>query len=150
MKVTETLNKSSGLPEMHGKEERKIVDTSGPSFQNQLKQFEDMNYEERLHKLADEIVKQGKKLGDKVDVRELKAYKKLISDFLGEAVSSSHKFTKQNLLDRRGRYKVFASVKKINEELDNLTQDILSNEKDNIKILQRLDDIRGLVLDIIL
>jgi uncharacterized protein YaaR (DUF327 family) len=54
------------------------------------------------------------------------------------------------LLDRRGRHRVYALVVKIDEELDNLTEEILSSEKDNLAILQKLDDIRGMLLDLTL
>jgi len=57
---------------------------------------------------------------------------------------------KQNVLDRRGRYRVYSTIKKINDELDNLVADVLRNQKDNLKILQRLDDIRGLILDLLM
>jgi hypothetical protein len=109
-----------------------------------------MNYEQHIEELARQIAEQGKKLGDKVDIRELRTYKKLISEFLDEAVGSSMKFSKQSLLDRRGRHKVYALIKKINTELDLLTQDVIKDEKDNIGILRRIDDIRGLILDMIL
>jgi len=62
----------------------------------------------------------------------------------------SHIFSKDSHLDRRGRYKVYATVKKINEELDELTKRFLMPRKDNIRILQRIEDIRGLVLDLML
>ena len=81
---------------------------------------------------------------------KLKVYKKLISEFFDETVNNSHKFTKQNFLDRRGRHRVYAVVKTVNKELDELTNDVLNSEKDNIKILKRLDDIRGMILDIIM
>jgi uncharacterized protein YaaR (DUF327 family) len=53
-------------------------------------------------------------------------------------------------LDRRGRHKVFAVIKKVNEELDDLTREVLTDEKDRIKILKKLDDIKGLILDLFL
>ena len=78
----------------------------------------------------------------------MRIYRKLISEFLDVAVGNSKKFSKKSLLDRRGRHKVYAVIKNINTELDLLTQDVMSGEKDNISLLQRLDDIRGLILDL--
>ena len=150
MKVNETLNQPSSVASVGGRDERKTAEIKGDSFQSQLKRAEGQNLDERINLLVQDIFEQGEKLSKKVDIRELKKYKKLISEFLGEAVGNSHKFSKESFLDRRGRYKVYASIKKINEELDCLTRDVLSEEKDNIKILQRLDDIRGLILDITL
>lgn len=150
MKVSETLNKPSNMTEILTRDEKRVTDSKDNAFQSQLKRAADGNFEERVNELVNKIFEQGEKLAKKVDIKELKTYKNLISDFLDEAVNNSHKFSKQNLLDRRGRHKVYATVKKVNEELANLTRDVLSSEKDNIKILKRLDDIRGLILDIVM
>lgn len=148
VKVQETLNQPSTVAGTSGKEDRKAVDIKELNFQGQLKRVENRNFEERINDMVDRIMEQGEKLAKKADIRELKIYKNMISEFLDEAVKNSHKFSKQNLLDRRGRYKAFATVKKINEHLDLLTKDVLKEEKDNINILNRIDDIRGLILDI--
>lgn len=150
MKVREVMSSPSNVSGAATKDDKRAVDTRETNFQSRLRRIENYNYEERLRELADEIIRQGEKLGKKADISELKVYKRLISGFLDEAVGRSYKFSKQNLLDRRGRHRVYAVIKKVNEELELLTRDILSAEKDNIKILQRLDDIRGLILDIIM
>lgn len=120
------------------------------AFSSTLRKLEYANYEERIKVLVDKIQSQGKKLEKKADIRDLKIYKQLISEFLDEAVSHSHAFTKKNFLDRRGRHRVFAIIKKINEELIELTNEVLRAEQDNINILKKLDDIRGLILDLFL
>lgn len=150
MKVSDTLGGPSGIPDVSVQEGRKVADSGEPGFQARLKQVESSNHEERLKELVDMIMQQGKKLGEKADIKELKVYKKLISEFLDEAVGGSRKFSKHNFLDRRGRHRVYALVRKIDTELEQLTGEILEGEKNNIKILQRLDDIRGLILDIIM
>ena len=119
-------------------------------FLGLIKGVEERNVVEKLRGLADEIIEQGKKLSDKVDIRELRVYKKMIADFLDEAVENSLQFSKQSFLDRRGRHKVYAVIKKVNEELDELTKEVLNGEKDRIMILKRLDDIKGLILDIVM
>jgi uncharacterized protein len=111
---------------------------------------ENGSYDQQLEELVNDIVKQGEKLGKRVDIKELRDYKRLISEFLGVAVGNSRKFSKQSLLDRRGRHKVYALIKKINNELDLLTQEVMNGEKDNIDILRRVDDIRGLILDMMM
>ena len=147
MKVKNT----SSAPETKGTalDNRKAPD-SPVSFLNVVKNAEDRNVVERLRAKADEIVEQGEKLAEKVDIRELQVYKKLISDFMDEAVGNSRKFSKQSFLDRRGRHKVYAIIKNVNEDLDELTQEVLRGEKDRLKILKKLDDIKGLILDILM
>ena len=53
-------------------------------------------------------------------------------------------------MDRRGRHRIYSTVKKINKNLEELTQEILKSEKDHLKILAKIEDIRGLILDIFL
>lgn len=130
--------------------DKKLAGTKSQEFQNQLERASEQDLEDKLKFLVNKISEQGEKLSKRTDIRELKIYKKLIADFLNEAVSNSHKFNKRNFLDRRGRHRVFANVKKINEELDSLTKEVLESEKDNFKILKKLEDIRGLILDMLI
>ncbi len=122
----------------------------GPTFNSRLTKIGAQDYKNRLTFLLEEVNDQGKKLSKHVDIKELKRYKKLISEFLYETINYSHKFQKENILDRRGRHKVYAVITKVNNELEELTQEVLKEEKDNINILKKLDDIRGLLLDIII
>lgn len=150
MKVKDLMNNMPGVPVVPMREDRKVSSGKGSDFRSQLTKVEDDNYQQHLEKLVDDITKQGEKLGKKVDIRDLRIYKMLISEFLETAIGKSRKFTKQSLLDRRGRHKVYSIIKKINEEIDLLTQDVMQNEAGNIDILKRVDDIRGLILDMIL
>ncbi|NMA33594.1 MAG: YaaR family protein [Clostridiaceae bacterium] len=148
MKISDTLSNAAGLSGLPVKDEKKVKPGKRGEFRNRLKQAEDANYEEHLKSLVEEIIAQGERLAERVDIRELKIYKKLIAEFLDLAIGNSKKFSKRSLLDRRGRHRVFAIVRNINEELEQLTQDILQGEKENIRLLQRLADIRGLILDL--
>lgn len=150
MKIRETLNNTSSVLGVQGKDERKVSESREASFKSQLKRFEDDSCEERIKELAGRIAQQSDRLAKRMDISELMVYKRLISEFMEEALGHSRRFSKQGFLDRRGRHRVYAVIKKVNEELDQLTRDVLSEEKDNIKVLQRLDDIRGLILDIVM
>lgn len=127
------------------------VDGKGQSqFGSTLKKQTSQNMDEMLKKMAQDIVKQGERLGEKVDIAELKAYKRMVSEFLEESVRGFAKFSRESFMDRRGRHRLYATVKKINENLEDLTKEIISNEQDHLKILGRIEDIRGMILDIIL
>ncbi len=150
MKIRHSFERASGLLDTTKKEEKKVRDSKGISFQSQYRRTQDETIQERVNRLLDEISKQGEKLGSRVDIRDLKLYKQLISEFLRETVNNSHMFLKENMLDRRGRHRVWAVVKKVNEEIEKLTQEVLKEEKDNLKILKCMEDIRGLLLDIVM
>ena len=103
----------------------------------------------RLQVMMEEITMQGKKLGKHMDVRDMKHYRKLIKEFMNEIVNRSHKFSRENFLDRRGRHRVYGMIKRVDEVLDELAGELINDEKDAIAILDKVDEIRGLLLDII-
>ena len=147
LKVKETASRQEARAAVRGGEKPR---DGGPEFINVIKGAEDRNVLERLRAKAQDIAAQGEKLAERVDIKELRAYKKLVSDFMDEAVGNSRKFSKHSFLDRRGRHKVYAIIKKVNEELDDLTREVLRGEKDRLTILKKLDDIKGLILDILM
>jgi len=127
------------------------VDGRGQSqFSSTLKKQTSQNMDEMLKKMAQDIIKQGERLADKVDIAELKAYKRMVSEFLEESIRGFARFSRESFMDRRGRHRIYATVKKINESLEELTKEVLSSERDHLKILGRIEDIRGMILDIIL
>ncbi len=128
----------------------KVHKSANAQFNMHLDRSFSHNQEEQLFKMAKEIEEQGKRLNDHVDIAELKAYKRLIATFIEEAVYEFGKFSKESFLDRRGRHRVYATVKSINEKIEALTAEVLKNEKDHLSIANRISDIRGLVLDLFL
>lgn len=111
--------------------------------------IEDATLQERLTLVMEDIVQQGKKLGKHMDVRDMKRYRTLIKEFMNEIVNRSHKFSRENFLDRKGRHRVYGIVKLVDNKLDELAQELIKDEKDNIAILGKIDEIRGLLLDIL-
>jgi hypothetical protein len=113
-----------------------------------MSSIEDAGLKERLNAMMEEITMQGKKLGKKMDVRDMKHYRRLIKDFMNEVVNRSHKFSRENFLDRRGRHRVYGMIKRVDAALDELAEELIKEEKDAIAILDKVDEIRGLLLDI--
>ncbi|QQY79837.1 hypothetical protein EDD65_10772 [Keratinibaculum paraultunense] len=118
------------------------------TFKNKLNEIEQEHIREQLKILYNKIEAQSSKLQDKLFIEDLIEYKKLVKEFLDITVNNSHIFYKENSLDRRGRHRVYSLVKKVNNELDELTKDFLNLESNRIRILKRLDDIKGMLLDI--
>lgn len=114
-----------------------------------MSSLEEEGLQARLTLMMEDITMQGKKLGKHMDVRDMKHYRKLIQEFMNEIVNRSHKFSRENFLDRRGRHRVYGMIKRVNEALDELAQELMKEEKDHLVILDRIDEIRGLLLDIL-
>ena len=110
--------------------------------------IEEQELQVRLTSLMEEITMQGDKLAKHRDIRDMKRYRGLVKDFLNEIINRSHSFSRENFLDRRGRHRVYGIVRLVDEKLDELAQELVKDEKDNLNILSKIGEIRGLLLDI--
>ncbi len=109
----------------------------------------DAELQAKVDTLLSDITAQGNRLAEHMDIRDMKKYRGLIREFINEVVYHSHKFSRENFLDRRGRHRVYGLIKLIDANLDELAQELVKDEKDHISILGRIGEIRGLLLDIL-
>lgn len=110
--------------------------------------LENNELKEKLSGLMKDIEAQGEKLAKHMDIRDMKRYRSLVKQFMNEVAANSHEFSRENFLDRRGRHRVYGIVKEVDKSLDELAEELLKDEKDNLAILEKIDDIRGMLLDI--
>ena len=78
----------------------------------------------------------------------MRKYRGLIKEFMNEVVNRSHEFSRENFLDRRGRHRVYGIIRLVDQTLDELAQELVKDEQDNLAILSKIGEIRGLLLDI--
>lgn len=113
-----------------------------------LSSIEEQELQAGLSNMMEEITRQGDKLTRKMDIRDMKFYRKMIKDFMNEIVTHSHKFSRENFLDKKGRHRVYGMIKQVNQTLDELAEELMKEEKDNLSILSKVGEISGLLLDI--
>lgn len=113
-----------------------------------LSHIEEGDLQETLKLMIDKITEQGNKIAEHMDIRDIKMYRVMISEFVNEIVSNGHKFSRDSFLDRRGRHRVYGIVRVINEKVDALGRELLKAEKNHLDILERIGEIQGLLLDI--
>lgn len=113
-----------------------------------ISNIEEKELQEKLNFMMEEITVQGKRLKKHMDVRDMRRYRTLIKGFMNEIINRSHAFTRENFLDRRGRHRVYGIIKLVDETLDELASHLIEEEKDTLLILNKIDEIRGLLLDI--
>lgn len=63
----------------------------------------DADLQAKVDALMQDITAQGNRIAEHMDIRDMKRYRGLIKDFLNEVVYRSHKFSRENFLDRRGK-----------------------------------------------
>ena len=109
----------------------------------------DGDFRVKLKNLLERIDMQAQKLSERLDIGELRRYRTLVTEFIDISVRHSTEYQKEHTLDGKGRHRIFGIVKKIDSELEALTRDVLKAQKDYIGVLAKLEDIRGLLVDII-
>jgi uncharacterized protein len=101
-----------------------------------------------LETLLDEVHETGDRLKQNPTVDLVQAYKKAVRDFVHYVVERSfsveQKTSGRNILKRNAYFRV--SV--IDDALEKLAAEILRNQRDNLEILRRVDEINGLLVDL--
>ncbi len=142
--------KINQLAAMEKVEQKVQPQATGADFKFTLiSNIQEANLQAKLTSLMEDITTQGAHLAKHMDIRDMKKYRKTIKEFLNEVVYRSHSFSRENFLDRRGRHRVYGIVRLIDANLDKLAEALMAEEKNQIDILGRIDEIRGLLLDIL-
>lgn len=130
-------------------ESKTTVSSGDDSFKFTLiSNIEEKDLKEKLNVMMEEITRQGEKISKHMDIKDMRKYRELVKGFLNEVVNRSHQFSRENFLDRRGRHRVYGIVKLVDKNLDDLATELVKEEKDHLAIVSKIDDIRGLLLDI--
>jgi len=119
-------------------------------FRRTLTDLTNEAYIARLQEIKKKIDDQGEKLADKADIKEYEKYRGLIREFIDEIVSNGYTFSKEDTYASRGKRRYIATVEVVNEKLDELGKEVLKEQADKLEILGRIDDIRGLLLDMMM
>jgi uncharacterized protein YaaR (DUF327 family) len=101
-------------------------------------------YQERI----DEIREVGERLAEKKTVETLVEYKKMIKEFLEEAVDVALKLDERRSFSRSARTSILRTVSNIDEKLIELTDMIIKKERKQIRLLEKIGEIQGLLVNL--
>ena len=127
-----------------------IKEASRSEFLEKFEKIKSENVKEELENIFGKITEQADKIGEKMYLKDILEYKKLVKEFLNVATQNSHQFQNQNFLDRRGRHRNYSIVKTVDRELDTLSREFINGQIDHMGVLKKIDDIRGMLLDIMM
>ncbi len=123
-------------------------ESPAPVFSSSLKTARRHVLEGNLSELLGKIRALGKKFLQSPSNDTLEEYRDGVGQFL-ERVSKELFSLKQELgLEKDGQQKAYQLVETVNRELETLTRDTLREEQ-ALRLLGSLDEIRGLVLDLL-
>jgi uncharacterized protein len=82
--------------------------------------------------------------------KDFEEYKTAVKQFMEKAISGSYKLEEKQGQRQDGKFVVFLTMKKVDEALDNLAQLMVAGQQDPMRMVARLDEIRGLLMDMYL
>ena len=150
MRVQGQKATESGIVQVRSTEARGPEEIENSSFRRTLTDLSKDMYADRLKDMKQDIDEQGKRLGERVDVKEFEKYRRLIREFLDEIVSNGYTFSREDAYASRGKHRYIATVRIVDEKLDALGKEVIKEHADKIEILNKIDDIRGLLLDLMM
>ncbi|WP_046178136.1 YaaR family protein [Domibacillus tundrae] len=103
---------------------------------------------EKMTGMMKDIETQGEKLAEHRTIDDLRKYKKMVKEFMEEAVNSGLQLEEQRGFNRRGRTKVYKIVKEVDSRLTQLANDVINKEKSQLDILSKVGEIQGLLINI--
>ena len=150
IKVSGVFSTDSSVVPVRNSDSKGIRESEASTFRRTLTDMTQEMREAKLNEMREAIDEQGKRLGERVDVKEFEKYRRLIREFLDEIVSNGYTFSREDAYASRGRHRYIATVKVVNEKLDELGKAVISEHADQIDLVHKIDDIRGLLLDMML
>ncbi|SHH67824.1 YaaR family protein [Desulfosporosinus lacus] len=101
-----------------------------------------------LQSFLERLGVQGKKLAQSLSIGDLKDFRDMVKSFLRSSFGQSRKMQEDTSWDYQGRPKVMARVGKIDQALDELGKQLLDEQAKPLEILTKIDEIRGLIVDL--
>jgi len=118
------------------------------TFSDMMQQQDDQAGQEQLKRMIEQINLQGQRLAKSMSVRELRAYKLLVKKFLEETVRRGVKLRETKGWDRRGRTKRYMILEEVDALLLEMGEELLQNEEGRIDLLNKIGEIRGILLNV--
>lgn len=103
----------------------------------------------QIGELLDAVHDAGDRLKENLGVTQVQAYKKAVRNFVHHVVEHAWTVEKKtsggNILKRKEFYRLAV----IDESLERLAAEILRNQRDRLEILRRIDEINGMLVDLL-
>ncbi|MCR8645888.1 YaaR family protein [Paenibacillus sp. N1-5-1-14] len=119
------------------------------NFGDVLKRQDEVTSKEQLSRLIHQINQQGDRLAKAMTVRELLQYKQFVKQFLEETARRGVVLKDTRGWDRRGRGKRYKILDEIDQELLAMADELLDTEQGRIELLQRVGEIRGMLVNLL-
>jgi uncharacterized protein YaaR (DUF327 family) len=124
--------------------EKKVV-SNKKDFSQNFSFARQQRSEEQLKEMLEDIKKKGNRLAVTKCYGDVRAYKRLIQQYLKSVLDYMYSIHK-DISFWQTQY--FITVDTVDNKLAELTEMLLKNEKENLDIASTIDEIAGLIVDI--
>ncbi|QNB47266.1 DUF327 family protein [Thermanaerosceptrum fracticalcis] len=119
-----------------------------PEFPDLLNHYSGPDWQLALDEILKKLDEAGQRLAKNFSVYDMKLYKETLKKFLYNTLGRVYDLKEETGWTRQGRPKVYQRIEMINGELEELSRLVLAEQKDSLKILEKMDHIRGLLVDL--
>ncbi|APT44604.1 YaaR family protein [Bacillus safensis] len=103
---------------------------------------------EQLTVMLSDIEVFGKKLAKSRNLKDLARFKGLVKRFVKETVDNGLNIETSRSFDIYGNTRTLALVKALDEKLIELTEEMMDQEKPSIDLIERIGEIKGLLINL--
>ncbi|RJE83541.1 DUF327 family protein [Paenibacillus sp. 1011MAR3C5] len=118
------------------------------SFADVMVQQDAQRTQEQLNQKLQDIHRQGDRLAKNMTVRELMLYRQMVKRFLEDTIRRGVGLKEVRGFDRRGRVKRYKLLDEIDATLVTMAEDLLDSEEGRIELLNKIGEIRGILINL--
>jgi uncharacterized protein len=146
MKIGESLKTT--IERIGIRDEQRMQEAKSASFRDVFAKANQKLQQEELNHLLSSIDEMGERLKKRFNWSDLQQYKARIRKFLEQVVYNGFASKEERGFDRRGRMKLYHIVSQIDDLLAELAEQLIQEERDQLDILHKLGEIRGLLINL--
>lgn len=122
--------------------------TSSASFHQIMNSHSREITQDHFQSMLKDIDKQGLQLSENPNFHELRKYKTLVKRFMEEVTKKGVGLYQTESWDRYGGNKTLKTVQVLDQKLVELTNNVLHNQNEGLSILERIGEIKGLLINL--
>lgn len=124
--------------------------SAGDAFREQLGHQQKEDFRRHFNDLLDEMTALADSILGRIDISSFERFRGQLKELLTEAIKNAYILSSEYVTDTSGRQRVYATINIIDSKLDDLAKDILHENSGKLDYLSRVDEIRGLIMDMLL
>lgn len=103
---------------------------------------------DHLQQLMQKLDQQGQQLCDNPTFQELRKYKDLVKQFMGDVTKNGIGLMQAETWDPMGGNKTLKTIRVLDRKLLDLTNHVLNEQNSSLSLLDRIGEIKGLLVNL--